>query len=78
MKPITKDQDRDKTSDRPVFVTRYCSKANKVFRIVRKYWSRLHSEHTGISSYIKNTPTLAYKSNQNLSRKLVRTKLKRP
>ena len=35
LKLKTKDQDRDKTPDRPFFVTRYCSRANNVFRIVR-------------------------------------------
>ena len=57
-----------------VFVTRYCSRARKVFRIVEKYWCRLLSDHACISRYIENRP---YRSNQNLARKLIRAKLKR-
>ena len=69
--------DDKKTGDKPVFVTRYCCRARKVFRIVEKYWCRLRSDHAGISRYITNKPTLAYRSNQNLARKLVRARLKR-
>jgi len=71
-----KPKDQVGTPDRPFFVTRYCSRANNVFRIIRKCWSRLHSQHASISIFINNTLTLAYKSNQ--SRKLVRAKLKKP
>jgi len=60
-----------------VFVTRYCSRARKVFWIVEKYWCRLDSYHAGINTYIRNRPTTAFRSNQNLSRKLVWTKPKR-
>ena len=66
-----------KNGSGPVFVTRYCHRARKVFRIVEKYWCRLRSDHAGINRYITNRPTLAYRSNQNLARKLVRAKLKR-
>ena len=76
MKPKIRKHQK-KTDDRPVFTTRYCSRARKVFRIVEKYWCRLRSDHAGIGTYIKNRPTLAYKSNQNLAKKLVRAKLKR-
>jgi len=31
--------DNRKDGNRPAFVTRYCSRARKVFRIVEKYWS---------------------------------------
>ena len=58
-----------------VFVTKYCSMAKKVFRIAQKYWCKLRS--AGISRYIENWSTLAYRSNQNPSIKLVRAKLKR-
>ena len=82
MKPKTKKDSSTITDenrkDRPVFVTRYCSRARKAFRIVEHYWSRLHSNHAGIARYIKNKPTLAYRSNQSLARKLVRARLRRP
>jgi len=66
MKPKIKKQQK-KTEDRPVFTTRYCCRARKVFRIGEKYWSRLRSDHAGIVKHIANRPTLAYKSNQNLA-----------
>jgi len=54
-----KDKDKEKVDDRqttkrPTFVTRYCTRARKVFRIVQRYWSSLHSDHTDIKKYIKN------------------------
>jgi len=69
--------DYKKNGNGPVFVTRYCSRARKVFRNAEKYWHRLQSNHAGICRYIENRPTMAYRSNQNLARKLVRAKLKR-
>ena len=69
---------KEKTLERPTFVTRYCSRARRVFRIVQRNWSSLHSDHTEIQKYIKNRPMLAYRANPSLARKLVRAKLKRP
>jgi len=54
--------DYKKDGNGPVFVTRYCSRARKVFRIVIKYWCLLRSDHVGINRYIENRPTMAYRS----------------
>jgi len=67
-----------RTPERPTFVTRYCSRARKVFRIVQRYWSSLQSDHTDINKYIRNKPMLTYRSNQSLANKLVRARLKTP
>ena len=78
MQPKKNEQKEGKTSERPAFVTRYCHRARKVFRIVQRYWSSLHSDHENINKYIRNKPMLTYRSNQSLSRKLVRARLKTP
>jgi len=72
------EKENDKAPERPTSVARYCSRARKVFRIVQRNWSSLHSDHTEIKKYITNRPMLAYRANPNLARKLVRAKLKRP
>jgi len=68
-----------RSSDRPTFVTRYCPRARKVFRIVKRYWSSLQSDHVDINKYIKkHIPMLTFRSNKSLAKTLVRAKLKRP
>ncbi|XP_065892734.1 uncharacterized protein [Dysidea avara] len=88
MKPKRRDEDDNsdntrrtksrKTLDRPTFVTRYCSRAGKVFRIIQRHWSHMHSDSKEIQKYIDSKPILTYTSNQNLARRMVRAKLKRP
>ena len=72
---ITRNQE---TQPRPAFVTRYCPKARKVFRIIQRYWSSLYTDHVDIRKYIKNKPRLTFRSKQSLARKLVTAKLKKP
>ena len=88
MKPKRRDEDDNsdntrrtksrKTLDRLTFVTRYCSRAGKVFRIIQRHWSHMHSDSEEIQKYIDSKPILTYTSNQNLARRMVRAKLKRP
>jgi len=81
IKPKTKKnklETEEETPVRPTFVTRYCSRARRVFRIIQKNWSSLHSDHIAIQNYIRIRPMLAYRANPNLAKKLVRAKLRRP
>jgi len=57
IKPKTKknkSETEEEAPERPTFVTRYCSRARRVFRIVQKYWSSLHSDHIAIQKYVRN------------------------
>ena len=79
MKPKQHNSTQEETSsDGPTLVTRYCSRARKVFRIVQRHWSLMYSDQEDIQKYINNRPTLTYRSNPNLARMLIRVRLKRP
>ena len=84
MKPKDKNTKLKETGDRSsserlTFVTRCCSRVRKVFRIVKRYWSSLQSDHVDINKYIKKyTPMLTFRSNKSLVKTLARAKLKRP
>lgn len=67
------------SSDRPAFVTRYGSRARKVFRIIDKYWSSMQNDHYEINRYIKNQkPMLTFRSNPSQAKRFIRAKIKRP
>jgi len=56
----------------------YSSRAGRVFRIVQKHWTSMHSDQYDIQKYISRRPMLTYRSNSSLAKMLVRAKLKRP
>ena len=62
---------------KPTFVTRYCPNARRAFRIVHRHWTSVHTDVPLLKRFFRTTPRLAYKSNPNLARKLVRAKLRR-
>ena len=62
---------------KPTFTTRYCPNSGKAFRIVRKHWPSITTNMHALKTLIRNSPRLAYKANLNLSKKLVRAKIKR-
>ena len=61
---------------KPTYTARYCPITGKAFRIVCKHWSNITTNSTILKRLLANTPRLAYKANYNLSKKLVRAKLK--
>ena len=63
---------------RPTFITRYCPNAKKAFRIIRKHWTSINTEIPILKRFLKTTPRMAYKSNANFTKRLVRAKLKNP
>ena len=62
---------------KPTFTTRYCPNSGKAFRIVCKHWTSITTNMPALKTLIMNHPRLAYKANFNLSKKLVRAKIKR-
>ena len=61
---------------KPTYTARYCPNAGKAYRIVHKHWKTTITNSSVLKRLIANRPRLAYKANNNLSKKLVRAKLK--
>ena len=76
VKQLTTDQQTG--PQKPTFVTRYCPNARKAFRIVYKHWTRIDTNIPTLKKFLRVTPRLAYRANANLTRRLVRAKLRRP
>ena len=66
------------TIQRPTFTTRYCQSAKTAFRIVHRHWTSISTEVPRLRKFLNNKPTLAYKANPSLSRKLVRARVRNP
>ena len=64
------------SNSKPTYVTRYCPNARKAFRIVYKHWANINTEIPTLKRFLKITPRLAYRANANLSKRLVKAKLK--
>ena len=64
------------SNSKPTYVTRYCPNTRKAFRIVYKHWTNINTEIPALKRFLKITPRLAYRANANLSKRLVRAKLK--
>ena len=73
----TRTNNTHNTIPKPTFTTRYCPNSGKAFRIVCKHWTSITTNIPALKTLIMNHPRLAYKANFNLSKKLVRAKIKR-
>ncbi|MCY4327357.1 MAG: GIY-YIG nuclease family protein, partial [Rhodobacteraceae bacterium] len=77
---ITRNKKRDNqisdAASKPTFVTRYCPNAQRAFRIVHKHWTAISTEIPILKRFTNTTPRLAYRANKNLSKKLVKAKLR--
>ena len=61
---------------KPTYTARYCPNAGKAYRIVHKHWKTITTNSSVLKRLIAKRPRLAYKANCNLSKRLVRAKLK--
>jgi len=51
MKPKCNKNKHNKDGERPTFVTRYSSRDGRVYRIVQKHWTLMHSDQYHIQKY---------------------------
>ena len=70
-------KDKQIEAQKPTFATRYCPNARRAFRIVYKHWTAANTNIPVLKRFLKVTPRLAYRANQNLARRLVRAKLRK-
>lgn len=61
---------------KPTYTARLCPNTGKAFRIVHRHWSLIQTDLPVLKKLITTAPRLAYRANHNLSKKLVRAKLR--